>query len=164
MQHCMRKFSLLILLFLAGCLQQEASSGKAVSISDGDSFTLLTDGNKQVRIRLHGIDSPEKGQDFGTAARQKLSGLIFGKQLRIEEKDRDRYGRTVAIVYAGGIRSVNEQMLQAGLAWHYRQYDQNPEWERLEKAARQNRAGLWSQPDPTPPWLFRNEKRKKASP
>ena len=160
----MRKISFMILLFLAGCQQQEASSGKVVSVSDGDTFTLLAAGNQQIRIRLHGIDCPEKGQDFGTAARQKLSSLVFGKMVRIEKKDTDRYGRTIGIVYADGAMSVNEQMLQAGLAWHYKQYDQNPAWARLEQAARRNRAGLWSQPDPTPPWRFRKEKREPAVP
>lgn len=164
MRRCMKKMSFLILLFVAGCLQQEASSGKVVSIADGDTFTLLTSGNNQIRIRLHGIDCPEKGQDFGTAARQQLSSLIFGKQVRIEKKDTDRYGRTIAIVYTNGGQSVNEQMLQAGLAWHYRQYDKNPDWERLEKEARRNRRGLWSQRDPTPPWLFRKEQRETAVP
>ena len=160
----MKKISFLILLFLAGCIQHDASSGKVVSIADGDTFTLLADGNQQIRIRLHGIDCPEKGQAFGTAARQKLSSLIFGKQVRIEEKDKDRYGRTIAIVYASGNVSVNEVMLQAGMAWHYKEYDKNPEWAELEENARQKRTGLWSQPGPTPPWLFRKNRREQIVP
>ena len=69
-------------------------------------------------------------------ARQKLSNLIFSKQVFIEELDKDRYGRRVAIVYDEQRRSINEEMLRTGLAWHYKQYDENEVWNRLEKEAR----------------------------
>src|SRR5687768_1524659 len=137
----MKKIFIPCLLFLLSCLSQPTDlAGKAVSIADGDSFTLLDERQKQVKIRLHGIDCPERGQDFGTAARKRLSTLIFGKQLRIEKKDEDRYRRMVAVVYAGSTQSVNEIMLAEGYAWHYKQYDQNPDWDRLERAARQKKA------------------------
>jgi micrococcal nuclease len=136
--------------------------GKVVSIADGDTFTLLTPENKQVKIRLHGIDCPERSQDYGTVARQKLSDLIFGQPVRIEEKDTDRYGRTIAIVYNVKGVNINEQLLKEGLAWHYTAYDKNPAWTALEQQARRQKAGLWAQPAPIAPWEFRKIKRAPA--
>jgi endonuclease YncB( thermonuclease family) len=113
---------------------------------------------KQIKIRLHGIDCPEKKQDFGQVAKQRLSDLIFGKTVHVVRKDIDRYKRIVALVYDEQNRCINTEMLKAGLAWHYtKYYDQNPEWQQLENTARANRSGLWSQPNPTPPWEWRGK-------
>ncbi len=163
----MKKFLPIFLLSLLLACQQKTSStydGKVVRIADGDTFTMLTPDNQQVRVRLHGIDCPEKAQPFGTVARQKLSDLVFGKQVRLEEQDKDRYGRTVAIVYNEAGVCVNEEMLKEGLAWHYKEYDKNPDWEALEKEARQQKKGLWSKSRPTPPWAWRKAKRTEATP
>ncbi|MDQ3278450.1 MAG: thermonuclease family protein [Bacteroidota bacterium] len=137
---------------------KEKTDGRVVAVSDGDTFRLLTDENKTVRIRMHGIDAPEKAQDYGTRSKEVLSDLIFSKRVRIEQKSKDRYGRIVAIVYADGI-NVNEEMLRRGMVWHYTAYDKNQDWADLEKTARRKRVGLWQQPHPTPPWQFRKEKR-----
>lgn len=142
--------------------EQSNVSGKVVSIADGDTFTYLTPENQQVKVRLYGIDCPEKKQDYGTVARQKLSELVFGQQVKIEPKDKDRYGRTVAVVYNAKSININEQMLMEGLAWHYTQYDKNPAWGILEKNARMQKKGLWAQPNPTPPWLWRKAVREKT--
>jgi endonuclease YncB( thermonuclease family) len=133
-----------------------------VAISDGDTFTLLDAGSQQVKVRLYGIDCPEKAQDYGTVARQGLSNLIFGQKVRIDKKDVDRYGRTVAIVYNEKGINVNEELLREGLAWHYTQYDKNPVWDNLEGEAKRKQRGLWAQAHPTPPWLWRKEKRETA--
>ena len=140
----------------------EGLRGKVVSIADGDTFTLLTSDKQQVKVRLHGIDCPERAQDFGQVARQKLSDLVFNQPVRIVEKDIDRYKRTVAVVYTADNRCVNEELLSAGLAWHYTQYDNNPQWATLEKEARRKRVGLWSQPNPIRPSEYRNSKRNKV--
>src|SRR5688572_12448697 len=151
--------NLLFLLFLfVSCADdkngtgQVTLSGKVVRIADGDTFTVLTEEKKQVKVRLYGIDCPERGQDFGQVARQKLSDLIFSKTVFIEEIDKDRYGRTVAIVYDEQRHSINEVMLHSGLAWHYKVYDDDKAWSRLEGEAKRKRIGLWSQPHATPPW------------
>ncbi|HEV7333729.1 MAG TPA: thermonuclease family protein [Flavisolibacter sp.] len=136
----------------------EKTDGKVVAISDGDTFRLLTDEKQTVRVRLHGIDAPEKGQDYSTQAREVLSELVFGKEVRLEQKDKDRYGRIVAVVYSNGV-NVNEELLRRGMVWHYKEYDKTPAWTQLEQKARKNKAGLWRQPNPTPPWEFRKEKR-----
>lgn len=135
--------------------------GKVIGISDGDTFRFLTEKNETVRVRLYGIDAPEKGQDYSTQSQQKLSSLIFSKQVRVEQKNKDRYGRVVGIAFVAGL-NVNEEMLRSGMVWHYRQYDKNEEWARLQNEAQRKKAGLWSMPSPTPPWEWRKEKREKV--
>lgn len=135
--------------------------GKVVRIADGDTFTLLTEENRQVKVRLYGIDCPEKAQDFGQVAKQFLSNQIFGKQIEVDEKNIDRYGRTIGIVFTDNHINVNEALLKVGLAWHYSDYDKNhPAWDSLEKQAREKKLGLWSQPNPIAPWNYRRQKRK----
>lgn len=154
-------FLLLLLAFvLYSCGSDEEQrrfelEGKVVRIADGDTFTLLADGRRQVKVRMHGIDCPERAQDFGSVARQRTSALIFGKNVRLDIKDEDRYGRQVALVYTDDGLCVNEVLLQEGLAWHYTAYDQNPDWARLQSNAKQQRLGLWSGKEPVAPWQFR---------
>ena len=159
---------LLLLPFWLACTdaKKEAASGKVVRIADGDTFTFLNANNQQVKVRLFGIDSPERGQDFGQVARQKLSDLVFNQPVRLEVIDTDRYGRSVAIVYTQAGLCVNEELLKSGLAWHYKEYDDNAAWAQMEQNARKSKIGLWAQPRPTPPWNWRKEKRtatKKAA-
>ena len=135
-------------------------SGKVVKIADGDTFTLLVKGNLQVKVRLHGIDCPENGQPFGNNAKQFISEKIFGKQIIVEIRQKDRYGRTVGIVLTDTGENLNELLLQKGLAWHYKMHDKNPEWAALEKRARENGIGLWSYKDSMAPWDWRKNKRK----
>jgi micrococcal nuclease len=131
--------------------------GKAIGISDGDTFTLLVD-KETIKIRLHGIDCPEKSQDFGSAAKTFLSDLIFGKMVSVKTMNKDRYGRTIAIVTIDG-RNVNEELLKAGLAWHFKRYDKNAVWAQLEEKAREEKKGLWVMPNPIPPWECRKVKK-----
>lgn len=134
-------------------------SGRVVGIADGDTFTLLTDENLQVKIRLHGIDAPEKGQDFGKRAKQELSTLIFGKTVDVIDKGKDRYGRTIGMVFLGEV-NINEEMLRRGMAWHYLKYDKEARWDELERQARDARSGLWVQPGAIAPWEWRAAKRR----
>jgi len=134
-------------------------AGYVVGIADGDTFTLLTKSKQQVKIRLYGIDCPEKKQDFGQVAKQKLSALIFNTNVTAKKINIDRYGRTVAIVYDASKNCINEELLRTGLAWHYKKYDNNPAWEKLQNDARKNKSGLWSQPNPVAPWDYRMMKK-----
>jgi len=162
----LRLFYVFLCCFVFSCTNnppvdtEEGIRGRVVSVADGDTFTLLTDEKKQVKVRLHGVDCPERAQDFGQVARQKLSDLVFNQQVRVVEKDVDRYQRTVGIAYTSDNRCVNEELLRAGLAWHYKEYDKNPEWAALEAEAREKRIGLWSQPNPVRPSEYRRSKRK----
>jgi endonuclease YncB( thermonuclease family) len=155
-----RTVALLVLLsLLAGPLLAAEYGGKVVGVSDGDTMTLLVpDGSsfKQVKIRLGEIDTPESAQPYGMRAKQALSDLAFGKQARVIEQDRDRYGRTVGRVYVGNL-DVNAEMIRQGAAWVYRQYAKDPSLYRLEEQAKAAKRGLWGLPEAQrcPPWDWR---------
>lgn len=131
--------------------------GKVVSVSDGDTFTMLDSNKNQVKIRLHGIDCPEKKQDYGTVATRYLSELIFGKSVSIYISGYDRYGRIIAIVPMGKT-TVNEMLLRAGLAWHYCKYDKLENWHKIQDSAYAAKTGLWSKQNAIAPWIFRKTK------
>ena len=108
----------LVLILLPGL--SWAWSGKGVGVADGDTITVLRD-KEQVKIRLYGIDTPERKQAFGKKAKQFTSKLVYGKVVEVEVMDTDRYGRTVALV-AVNKQILNEELLKAGYAWVYYQY------------------------------------------
>jgi endonuclease YncB( thermonuclease family) len=136
-------------------------TGRVVAISDGDTLTVLTPDKKQVRVRLHGIDTPESKQAFGTRARQELSSLVFGKDVRVEVRDTDRYGRTVGRVFAGSIE-VNLEMVRRGFAWWYRDFAKGDKGlQQAERQARDAGVGLWADKQPIPPWEFRRQEAEK---
>ena len=130
--------------------------GKVVSVTDGDTIKVLQ-GGTQVKIRLAAIDCPEKGQPYGQAARKFTADLVAGKIVKVWPTDTDRYGRIVAFVFADGI-DLNKELLKAGMAWHYQQYSRDPELAKLEFQARAKKVGLWSEPDPVPPWEYRGSR------
>ena len=131
---------------------------RVVGVTDGDTLTVLRDGRTQVKVRLSGIDAPETGQDFGSRAKQAASKLAFGKQVTIREVDKDRYGRTVADVVLPDGRSLGREMVAEGMAWDYRTYSNDPTLVQIEAEARNAHLGLWSQPNPLPPWDWRHGK------
>jgi len=141
-------------------------SGRIVGVSDGDTVSLLTEEKENLRIRLATIDSPEKAQDFGARAKDSLSDLVFNKNVEVEVRSKDRYGRLVGVIRVGGT-DVNLEQIKRGMAWHYTQYSkEQPSAEKrvyaeAEVAARRARVGLWVDPSPVPPWDFRREKRQK---
>lgn len=151
---------LTLLLTLTSCI--DGLSGRVVAVSDGDTFTLLTPDNKQHKIRLHGVDCPEKNQAFGQKAKDFTSDLIFGKDVTVEATDTDRYGRTVGIVYVDS-KVLNEELLSAGYAWHYKQYDNSEWYALLETKAKMQGLGLWADTKPVPPWDFRKNKKADTS-
>jgi len=129
---------------------------KVVGIADGDTFTALDSLNNNFRVRLHGIDCPEKGQPFGQVAKQFASDSIFGKMVKLKHTDTDRYGRMVAIVYFDSTKVLNEELLKAGLAWYYKRYDKNPAWAAMEVKVHQLKIGLWVEDVVLAPWLETN--------
>lgn len=131
---------------------------KVVGVHDGDSCRAVIDG-KETPIRLEGIDAPELGQPFGKNAKQELSKLIFGQVVEIIPTGRDRYKRTLAHIRAGG-KSVNQEMILRGFAWHFVTYNRDPALAKAEKAARNAKRGLWATPAPIPPWQWRKTPQK----
>ena len=137
--------------------------GRVVGVQDGDTITVLDSSNANHRIRLQGIDAPEKGQAFGTRSGQNLSQAIFGTVVTIEWSKHDRYGRIVGKVTIGG-RDICLEQVRAGMAWHYKyyQHEQTLEDQKLyaevEDLAHSAEIGLWIDPDPIPPWDFRRRR------
>ncbi|MTW09143.1 nuclease [Pseudoduganella eburnea] len=145
----------LALMFALVCTQSNAAT--VIGISDGDTLTVLSSGHP-VKVRLANIDAPEKKQPFGARSKQSLSDLCFGREATLDSGKKDRYGRTVAVVHCGGV-NANVAQVRRGMAWVYPQYNHDPSLPALETAARSSRVGLWSDPEPMEPWLFRKERR-----
>jgi endonuclease YncB( thermonuclease family) len=140
----------IILIIALPVFASPVYEGKVVGISDGETITVLLSG-RQKKVRLAEIDAPEKSQAFGQRAKQSLSELVFGKQVRVEQQDRDRYGRVVGRVYAGGL-DVNAEQIRKGMAWIYRQYNKDRSLLAIESEAKSAKRGLWSEPNAIPPW------------
>lgn len=162
----MKKTTFLLVLILTLSVPSFALAwtGKCVGVTDGDTITVMHNGVGE-KIRLYGIDTPEKRQDFGSKAKWFLSDLVFKKVVEVQPQDTDRYGRTVGIVFVSGL-NVNREIVKAGYAWVYRQYCKQlfcDEWQDLESTARRNGIGLWSHPDPIPPWQFRRGQRVSSA-
>lgn len=134
-------------------------TGKVVGVSDGDTISVMHNG-KAERIRLSGIDCPEKRQAYGNRAKQFTSQLVFGKEVTVQVAGRDRYGRPLGEVVLPDGRNLNQELVKAGLAWWYRQYAPgNTALERLEQEARTAKRGLWVDPNPVPPWEWRKMRK-----
>ncbi len=130
------------------------TEGTVVRVRDGDSIVVMR-GGVGVEVRLDGIDCPELAQAFGRKAKSFTSGLVFGKAVRLVVKGKDRYDRELAEVFLPDGRSLNRELVAAGLAWWYRNYSTDRSLEALEQTARISRRGLWADSDPVPPWDFR---------
>ncbi len=150
----------LCFVFLSIPASADTLTGKVVKITDGDTLYVLDANSKDHKIRLAGIDAPERRQAYGLASRKHLLSIVAGKQVTVEYQKRDRYGRIVGKVLLNGIDACLEQV-KAGFAWHYKKYqrEQSPEDRHLyadaENKARDDRLGLWRENNPNPPWEYR---------
>ena len=158
----MKKILFILLLFIS-CnppieKNDETLKGKVVSVADGDTVTILTDNDEQVRIRLYGIDAPEKGQDFANKSRQFLNDLCYGKIIKVDKKDVDQYNRILGIIYIGDL-NINQEMIRNGLAWYYNHYVKDSTLEALEQNARRQKLNIWSMKNPIPPYEYRKKQR-----
>lgn len=134
-------------------------NGSVVGVLDGDTVDVLHKRHAE-RIRLHGIDCPEKGQAFGTVAKLATSALVFGRPVTVKPHTTDRYKRVVAEVFLPDGTNLNHQLVKNGWCWWYRKYaPKDPVLEALEGEAREAKRGVWSEPSPMPPWAWR--KRSK---
>lgn len=136
-----------------------------IGVADGDTVTILDSSNTQFRIRLMGIDAPEKKQAFGNRSKQSLSDLVFNKKVTVEYSKKDKYGRTVGKILIDGL-DANLEQVKSGMAWHYKQYqseqavaDRRP-YAMAEEQARALKMGLWLDAEHIPPWDWR--KREKS--
>ena len=155
----------LLLVALACSANAETITGRVVGVADGDTITVLDANKVQHKIRLAGIDAPEKKQTFGQRSKESLSELAFDKTVTVETDKRDKYGRQVGKLLVNG-QDVNLVQVERGMAWFYRKYqrEQSPNdrmlYEAAEDAARADKRGLWRDADPMPPWEFRHNKIK----
>jgi micrococcal nuclease len=149
-----------ILFLLAAPLATAATfTGKVVSIADGDTITVLHD-ETQIKVRFHGVDTPEKKQDYGTAAKNFTADHCFGEIVTIVVTDTDRYGRKVGLVILEAGRVLNHELVAAGLAHWYEQYAPDDQaLKRLQTEAKTAKRGLWSRSDVIIPSEFRKGKR-----
>lgn len=137
-------------------------SGRVVRILDGDTIEVF-DGATARRVRLHGVDCPERNQPYGTRARQFTAGLAFGQNVTVIVRDRDRYGRIVGEVILPDGRNLNRELVASGYAWWYRQYSRDLRLAVLEWMARWRKRGLWQDPQPVPPWEWRRRENRRRS-
>jgi endonuclease YncB( thermonuclease family) len=141
-----------------------ALEGMVVSVADGDTLTILVD-RREVKVRVAGIDAPEKKQAFGQRSKQAMSKCAYGKASQVEWDKTDRYGRTVGKVTVDGV-DCGQRQIELGLAWHYKAYakEQTPKdreaYGRAEEGAKADRLGLWTDSNPMPPWEYRHGRAK----
>lgn len=161
MKH--RVIFLLCLMTIANLSVAETITGSVVGITDGDTITFLDEEDTQYRIRLSGIDAPEKKQPYGNVAKKTLSECAYGKTAQIESTKTDRYGRKVGKVIVNGT-DCNLRQIELGMAWHYKKYmKEQPVADRQVYASAQIKAmvehiGLWADVDAVPPWEFRKSR------
>ncbi len=162
----MRAILVLAFAFLALPSQAKLISGRVVHVADGDTVTVLDANKVQHKVRLAGIDAPEKSQAYGERSRESLAELVANRTVIVDTEKQDRYGRRVGKVLVNG-KDVNVEQIRRGFAWFYRHYERELSdtdrqgYERAEEEARDYRRGLWADRQPVPPWEFRSVWRRK---
>jgi endonuclease YncB( thermonuclease family) len=143
-----------LLLMVISVTQAEVFSAKVIAVIDGDTVLIIRPNHRPEKVRLLNIDAPEKSQPFGTEATQSLSAMVLKRQVKIEVKAEDHYGRLLGELAVDG-RNVNEELVKRGMAWEYAGYNKNHHYVVLQNEAQQARRGLWRQTAPKPPWQWR---------
>jgi micrococcal nuclease len=150
----MKNLIIIIAIFIsANSLGQ--IKGKVIAVHDGDTFTLLTDDSNTIKVRLHAVDCPELKQDYGDSAKIFTTNMILDKHVEVERIVLDKYRRTVGLVYIDSV-ILNEELIKAGLAWHYLKYDKNARLDRIQELAVKQKLGLWKLAIPVAPWDYRH--------
>jgi endonuclease YncB( thermonuclease family) len=136
--------------------------GEVIKVLDGDTLHVRK-GREIIKVRLYGIDCPEKRQSFGPQATQFTQQFILRTKAKVETVDIDRYGRTVGLV-SSGRKLLNRELVRAGYAWTYPAYCKKQplcnELHELQEKARKRKAGLWQERKPLPPWEWRKRNRR----
>jgi endonuclease YncB( thermonuclease family) len=136
-------------------------TGPVVRVLDGDTIEVSRS-HRNVRIRLNGIDAPEKGQAYGHTSGEFVALQAFGKDVTVQTYGLDKYGRTIGDVYLPDGTLLNKELVKAGLAWWYCKYSADQSLAQLEIEARETKRGLWQDPKPVPPWVFRKRQRGQS--
>lgn len=155
----MKKLLFLLLFLFPVLLSAHTLKGKIVRVSDGDTVVLLDSNNKQHKIRLDGIDAPEKGQAYGNKSKEYLSSLIAGKTVIVEYEKKDMYKRILGTIFYQG-KNINEEMVRSGYAWTY-YYNKSKRMLELQDNAKKGNKGLWKDKNPINPYHYRKNKNNK---
>lgn len=143
-------------------LSEDFIEGKVIKIIDGDTYDILTENMETVRVRMEGIDAPERGMAFYRVSKNYLGELCYGQTIKIVQTDTDQYGRAVAWGYLPDGRELGHEMIKAGMAWHFKKYNSDEDLAQLEEQARAARLGLWRDANPVAPWDHRKQIREKS--
>ncbi len=141
-------------------------TGRVVKVADGDTVTVLDDSRQQHKIRLMGIDAPEKKMPYGNRSKQALSDMVFDRRVQVEYSKKDRYGRTLGKIIVDGV-DANLAQIKAGMAWHYKQYQRDQSladraaYAQAEDEAKISKRGLWKDANPVPPWDWRRAEKAR---
>ena len=160
---------LILIVFVLGCHQKndyeigDIILGEVIKILDGDTYDLLCKNKKTIRIRMEGIDAPEKGMPFYRVSKSYLGEICSNREIKVLKTNEDRYGRTIGYSYLDDGRELSKEMIKAGLAWHYKQYNSDEELSNFEIEAQKAKNGLWIHDNPMPPWENRKLHRKGIS-
>ncbi len=156
MKNVLFIFFLPLWIFLPSITFAADFQAKVIHVTDGDTITVLNDTNEQIKIRLNGIDCPEKAQAYGNKAKQFTKDLVGGQIVTIKAYDTDRYGRTIGDVILDDGRNLSQELVSAGYAWWYFKYSDDEQLGILEVQAKIAKVGLWKDKNPIPPWIFRH--------
>jgi endonuclease YncB( thermonuclease family) len=166
MSYFTRFLHLVAALMMVNFAVADTLYGRVVGVTDGDTVTILDTSNNKIKIRLMGIDAPERSQAFGARSKKSLSELVFNKQVTIEYFKQDKYGRTIGKILENG-RDINLEQIKVGMAWHYKRYqkeqsvDDRSFYAEAEELARTKRIGLWLDSNPMPPWDWRKQAKSR---
>jgi micrococcal nuclease len=153
------KLKLLLLFFLCAQIYAQTLTGKVIGVKDGDTVVVIDATNNQTTLRLAEVDCPEKAQAFGNKAKQFTSDQVYLKQIKYKVTTTDRYGRSIAEVYYDNNKYLSAEIIKHGFGWQYKQYSTSKLLANLEQKARQNKRGLWIEPNPIYPSNFRRNKK-----
>lgn len=158
--NALRITAIALLIFLIPAAYSDQLTGKVVGISDGDTITILTEQNQNIKVRLAEIDAPEKKQPWGQNSKQALSDLIFSLSVTVESVGTDRYGRTLGTVILNKV-NINKCMVENGNAWAYKKYVHDQNYFALQKSAQTRKIGLWSlsEEQTIAPWEWRKKQK-----
>lgn len=154
-------YLLIMLAILTAQAFGETLTGRVVKVTDGDTFHVLMNGRKNYKIRMLGIDAPEKSQAYGNQSKQYLASMIAGRTVTVQYENEDRYGRILGTISTSGIRDVNLEMIRAGYAWYYRLGNHIPTYERAEAQAHEQKKGLWKDPNALNPYTYRKMEKNR---
>ncbi len=148
--------SCLALIWLASTAFGADFQAKVIHVTDGDTITVLNDTNEQIKIRLNGIDCPEKAQAYGKKAKTFTKDLVAGEMVTIKAHETDRYGRTIGDVVVEDGRNLSQELVKACYAWWFFKYSDDEQLGILEVQAKIAKVGLWADKNPLPPWIYRH--------